>query len=114
MQITGKIVNVLPVESAVSKSGTQWKKQAFIVEYGDRYPKKVAIWLWNANIDKHPVRIGLTVTAHVEPESKEHNGRYYTEIQAWKVDGLASAAPAPAAANMYAPAPAATNDELPF
>ena len=41
MEITGKIIQVLPEVGGVSKAGNAWKKQEYVLETHDQYPKKV-------------------------------------------------------------------------
>ena len=43
MEITGKIIQVLPEVGGVSKAGNEWKKQEYVLETHDQYPKKVGI-----------------------------------------------------------------------
>lgn len=107
MEIQGKIVHVLPLQSGVGKaSGKEWKKQDYVLETLDlQYPKKVCFNLWGDNIDKFALQEGEEVTVQIDIESREYNGRWYTEVKAWRVDrGLVSlAAPAPQAAMSGAP-----------
>lgn len=85
MEITGKIVNVMQVVTGNGKKG-MWSKQDFVIELPGNYPKKVCMSLWGEEmINKYDLTIGLTVTAHVNLESREYNGRWYTEVRAWKL-----------------------------
>jgi hypothetical protein len=86
MNILGKIIKVLPLVEGSGKKGT-WQKQEFILETPGQYPKQVCLSLWGQEkIDKYDLQVGLTVTAHIELESREYNGRYYTEVRAWKIE----------------------------
>ncbi len=84
MELSGKIVNILPLQTGESKNGT-WKKQEFILETPGQYPKSVCISVWGDKIDQMPLRAGETVTAYIDVESREYNNRWYTEVKAWKV-----------------------------
>ena len=84
MTITGEVIDILQEESGQGKNGT-WRKQQFVVEVPGQYPKQVAIIQWGDNIDKFGVKKGETVTAHVDIQSREYNGRWYTDVKAWKV-----------------------------
>ena len=42
MEITGRIIAVLPVQGGISKNGNEWKKQEYVLETHDQYPKKYA------------------------------------------------------------------------
>lgn len=50
-----------------------------------QYPRKVAISLLNDNIDKFPLQVGAVVTANLDIESREWNGKWFTEVRAWQV-----------------------------
>lgn len=94
MEITGKIIKKLPLASGEGRNGT-WKRQEYVLEYGDRFPKQVCFSLMNARIDQYPMEIDEEVTVSFDIESREYNGRYYTSVSAWKVDKTgAQAAPA--------------------
>ncbi len=84
MEITGKIVNLLPLQSGQGKGGT-WKKQEFIMETPGQYPKKVCLSLWGEKVDEIKLIPGETITASVNVESREYNGKWYTDVRAWKV-----------------------------
>ena len=105
MNISGKVVQVLPIQTGTSKAGNPWQKQEFILEQGGQYPRKVCISLFGDNVAKIP-QVGQDVMVSVDIDSREFNGRWYTEIKAWNIvqTGAQPAAPAP---QQVAPAPAA-------
>ena len=128
LNISGIVLNILPLQTGTSKAGNQWQKQDFILETGGQYPRKVCICLFGDNVAKFPLQVGQSVTASVDIESREFNGRWYTDVRAWNVvyNGQQQGAPAPAptatapktqakgaAAQAPAGAPAAA-DDLPF
>lgn len=84
MDISGKIIQFLPVQSGQGKNGT-WKKQEFILETGDNYPKKVCIAVWGDKIDMGGFKPGDLVDVSFDVESREYNGRWYTDVKAWKL-----------------------------
>ena len=49
MEITGKIIQVLPEVGGVSKAGNEWKKQEYVLETHDQYPKKVCFQIFGAD-----------------------------------------------------------------
>lgn len=85
VELTGRITQILPLEQGVSKAGNAWRKQVFILETQEQYPRKVAISLLNDNIDKFPLQEGKAVTANLDIESREWGGKWYTEVRAWQV-----------------------------
>ncbi len=86
MDLKGKILQSLPMVSGQGKNGP-WRKQEFLIETLDQYPKKVLFSLWSDKIDQNPYTVGQDVTVSFDAESREYNGRYYTELRAWKVSG---------------------------
>ncbi|HUR12506.1 MAG TPA: DUF3127 domain-containing protein [Flavitalea sp.] len=82
MEITGKLLQLLPQQTGQGKNGT-WKKQEFIIETGDTYPKKVCLAIWGDKIDIGKVSIGTTVTVSFDAESREFNSRWYTDLKAY-------------------------------
>ncbi len=95
MEISGTIIKMLPLQSGTGKNG-EWKKQDFIIETGSQYPKKVCITMWGDKIDQFALSEGQQVTASIEVESREFNGRWYTDVKVWKVqkqEGNSSATP---------------------
>lgn len=96
MNISGKVVQVLPIQTGTSKAGNPWQKQEFVLEQGGQYPRKVCISLFGDNVAKIP-QVGQDVMVSVDIDSREFNGRWYTEIKAWNIvqAGAQQAAPAP-------------------
>lgn len=91
MKLTGKITQVLPIQEGQGKKGP-WSKQEFILELPGQYPKKVCLALWGEDkINNYDLQVGLEITAHIEIESREHNGRWYTEVKTWKIEWTAEA-----------------------
>lgn len=85
MELTAKLIQVLPLQSGVSKNG-EWKKQDIIVETDGQYPKKVCISIWGDKANESTLQIGNILTISFDVESREYNGRWYTDVKAWKVD----------------------------
>jgi hypothetical protein len=93
MDIKGRIIIVHPVENGMSKSGKAWAKQSFVIETAGQYPKKIALTLWGEDkINQYDLQPGREITAHLELESREYNGRWYTEARAWKIEWTAEGA----------------------
>ena len=85
MELKGKIVQLLPMQTGMGKKG-QWRKQEFIIETQGQYPKKVRFSVWGDKIDQFGVAEGEEVNVSLDLESREYNGRWYTEARAWKVE----------------------------
>ncbi|MDR2868270.1 MAG: DUF3127 domain-containing protein [Bacteroidales bacterium] len=104
LEITGRLMQKLELQSGTGRTGTEWRKQEFVIETIEQYPKKVCANLWGNNIDMlNVLAIGDTITVSFALESREFNGRWYTDVRAWKI------VPAVAAGNgATAPAPPST------
>ena len=119
LNITGEVIDVLDEESGEGKNGT-WRKQQFIIEIPGQYPKQVCVIQWGDNIDKFGIKVGETVTAHIDLQSREFNKRWYTDVKAWKIarpSGGSGSPPAGAGEDEPWPEPPADadgDDGLPF
>ena len=90
MEITGKIIQVLPLMGGVSKAGNEWKKQEYILETHDQYPRKVCFQVFGADrITQMNIQPGEELTVSIDIDSREYQGRWYTNINAWKVERIA-------------------------
>lgn len=124
MEITGKIIQVLPPVSGTSKTGNPWKKREYVLETQETYPRKVFFDFFGDRADQYPLEGGQTIKLSFDIESREYNGRWYTSIRGWKAEHLDNAAPVqqPAANDFpvdFPPAPVgdaapAGSDDLPF
>jgi hypothetical protein len=85
MQLTAKLYQVLPAQTGSGKNG-QWKKQDIIVETEGQYPKKVCVTVWGDKIDIDKLQPGSLLKIDFDVESREFNGKWYTDVKAWKID----------------------------
>ncbi|WP_052078156.1 DUF3127 domain-containing protein [Porphyromonas gulae] len=86
IQIQGQLIQILPLNSGVGKaSGKEWKKQEYILETQDQYPRKIHFSVWGDRIDPS-YQVGDQVTVWVDIESREFNGRWYTDVKAWRME----------------------------
>jgi len=85
MELAGKIVQVLDIVTGEGKNG-QWKKQDFILELPGQYQRKVCITLFGDKIEQFNVQAGQEAKVEIDIESREYNGRWFTNVKAWKVE----------------------------
>lgn len=118
LDITGKIIQIMPATSGVSKAGKDWTKQEFVIETQEQYPRKVMMSTMNDKANLSRFAVGNTITASINIESREYNGRFYTDVSCWKLDGNGTQQAAPAQQQTNTPPPAAQNlvegTDLPF
>ena len=86
MELNGRIIAVLPVQTGQGRNG-EWKKQEYVLEYNSdsQYSKKVCFNLWGDKIDQFNIQEGQNVIVSFDIDSREYQGRWYNDIRAWKV-----------------------------
>lgn len=120
LDITGKIIQKLNKTEGISKAGKPWSKQEFVIETMETYPKKVMISTMNEKVNElDRFNVGDVVTASLNLESREFNGRWYTDARAWRIQGQGSGASAPGSDPFHPDnepsfTPDAASDDLPF
>jgi len=115
-ELTGEVIAVLQKEGGQSKAGKEWSKQTVILETPGQYATKVAVDLWGDKVGS--LSVGEITTVSYNPESREHNSRWYTTLKVWKT---VSGSSTPSATNKQThTAPPTSNfseddqDALPF
>ena len=125
LEIEGTLFQKLPVQSGNSARGP-WAKQEFILEYPDgNFTAKACFTAWGQEKvqDLGKYQVGDKVKVSFNLKSREYNGRWYNDLQIWKIapagaqptaQPAAPAQPAPQApAWTQAPAPAPTLEDMP-
>ena len=86
--VDGIITNVLPVQSGVGESsGKEWHKQTAVLQTSEQYPKSIAFDMFNDRII--PLQVGQSVHVQISLESREYQGRWYTNVNALSVEQAA-------------------------
>ena len=71
--------------------------------------------VWGDKIDQFNVTEGETVTVHFDLESREYNGRWYTDVKAWRIERPdAQAGPQDAPPPPDEAPPPVFDDDIPF
>jgi hypothetical protein len=105
-EITGKVLKVLPLEQGESSGGKSWQKQSFVITTGGDYPKDVCFQAFGEKVAiVSKLKEGNDVNVHYNISSREYNGKYYHNIDAWKVDVLGGG---------NAASTSSDDDDLPF
>lgn len=96
MEITGKIIAVLPERGGVSKTGNAWKVQEYVLETHEQYPRKICFNVFGADkISQFNIQAGEEMTVSFDINAREYDGRWYNDIRAWRVERGTAPAPAP-------------------
>lgn len=97
-EVNCKLMEVQPETSGDGKNG-RWVKQTFIGETNEQYPKKLAFIAFGDQMvsSLKSVAVGSTVKVNFRVESREYNGRWYTDIRAYGITSLSAPASDPMA-----------------
>ena len=111
LKVTGTITSIEDVVTGKAKStGNEWAKVGFVINTGGEYPKDIYFSLFGVDkVDKFKQfnKVGDNVEVSFEPSSREYEGKWYNDNNAWKVWGLdRGASPVPAGNE--------EEDDLPF
>ena len=125
LEIEGTLAQKLPVQSGSSARGP-WAKQEFILEFPDgNFTAKACFTAWGQEKvqDLGKYQVGDKVKVSFNLKSREYNGRWYNDLQIWKIapagaQPAAPAQPAPQAkpapqAAAWQQAPAPTLEDMP-
>ncbi len=114
MEITGKIIAVLPERGGISqRTGSEWKVQTYVLETQEQYPRKMCFDVFGSDkIAQFAINIGDHLTVSFDIDAREYQGRWYNSIRAWKVERVADQPAAPVADAPFPPVaePAAPTD----
>lgn len=123
MEFEGKVVQILTATSGTSARGP-WQRQDVLFEMTQEFSRKLCVTFFNKPDDVAKLHVGGLYQVSVNVESREYNGRWYTDVRAWRVQSkeqqpAAAAAPMPDLPPIGAEEPAASSasgevDDLPF
>ncbi|NOZ34340.1 MAG: DUF3127 domain-containing protein [Chlorobi bacterium] len=107
LEIKGKLIKKLPEQTGEGKFG-KWIKQDFVIETQDQYPKKICFSAWGDKTDLlKKFTEGSIMLVSFNPESREYNERWYTDLRAWKIVNAQENVPEDT------PPPPFTEDDIP-
>ena len=117
MDLTGRIIAVMPAQSGVSsRTGNSWMSQDYVIEVPGQYPKRCVFRLFGEDrIKQFNIQLNEDVTVQFDIDAHEYQGRWFNDIRAFNIirgqvaPAVAGAAPMPGAAPFppQQPAPAA-------
>jgi hypothetical protein len=137
MELTGRIIAVMPAQSGVSaRTGNSWMSQDYVIEVPGQYPRKCLFRIFGEDrIKQFNIQQGEDLTVQFDIDAHEFNGRWFNDIRAYNVlrgqqmqqpvagvsDVAPQTAPFPPAGGATAPFPPAQEpvgegsaDDLPF
>ena len=118
MELSGKVIAVLPANSGVSqRTGNAWMSQEYVIEVPGQYPRKCMFRIFGEDrIKQFNIQMGEDITVSFDIDAHEYNGRWFNEIRAFNVvRGVAPAVAAPVQGAPFAqPATAPQDATSPF
>ena len=87
MELTGRIIAVLPANSGVSnRTGNPWMSQEYVIEVPGQYPRKCVFRLFGEDrIKQFNIQNGEDLTIQFDIDAHEYQGRWFNEIRAYNV-----------------------------
>ena len=97
MELSGRIIAVLPANSGVSqRTGNSWMSQEYVIEVPGQYPRKCLFRIFGEDrIKQFNIQMNEDVTVQFDIDAHEYNGRWFNEIRAYNI--VRGAAPVVAA-----------------
>ena len=88
MQLKARVINKIPIATGTSQSGYNWSTATLIVKTIGQNPKKVALTNMKRAEEFNNLPVGTTATFDIEVESREFNGKWYSDINCynWNID----------------------------
>ena len=84
MTVSGKVKVVNATEEVGAK---RFKKRLVVVETQETYPQSIPIEFVQDKCNLlDGVQVGQDITVHINLRGSEYNGRYYVQLQGWKID----------------------------
>lgn len=95
MDIEGRIIIDLGLQSGTSKAGNPWKKREMVLETFGPYPRKVKFHIFGDRVDTIQVEQGKDYVLSFDLESREFNGRWYTDVNVYRAMPYVNPQPSP-------------------
>ena len=105
MNVTGKVVKKLDLESGTSKSGKEWSKQSIVIDTGGEFNNKIAVSAFGDKlIQMNKLEVGMKVSILCNVYSREYNGKFCHVIDGYHFTNQSNAVESNAS----------ESDDLPF
>ena len=88
MDFEGKVLEILPAVTGQSARGT-WERQTVVFEQANKqFGKEIAVTFMNKAQEVAMLQKGQSYTVSFDIESRNYQGRWYTDVRAWRVQPL--------------------------
>ena len=111
MRINGRITAVLPLQEGTNEKGTAWSKQTAVVEESEgQYPQSLSFDMMGDKIVA--LTAGQQVEVDFDTKAREYQGKWFNNVNAWKVTVVGQVLPVAPSATI--PPVAGAEPDLPF
>ena len=97
MEFEGTVFRIMPATSGQSARGP-WQRQEVIFDMKSQsqYPRKICVTFFNKAEEVARLTVGAEYTVSIDVESREYNGKWYTDVRAWRIVAKEQTPPTPA------------------
>lgn len=106
MELEGKVIQDLGLVEGISKAGKPWKKREWVLETFGNWPRRVKFQFFGDRADANVLEVGKCYAVGIDIESREFNGRWYTDVSGYSTREIADPAMGGAPQFSGEPAPA--------
>ena len=87
MELTGRIIAVIPAQSGISgRTGNSWMSQDYVIEVPGQYPRRCVFRIFGEErIKQFAIQNGEDLTVQFDIEAREYNGRWYNDVRAYNI-----------------------------
>lgn len=87
MDLTGKVIAILPASSGVSqRTGNPWMSQDYVIEVPGQYPKKCLFRIFGEDrIKQFNIQMGEDITVQFDIDAHEYQGRWFNDVRAYNI-----------------------------
>ena len=89
MEVTGILVKVFDTQNGTSANGKEWMKKDFVIKTDAKFNPEICFTLFGeGKVNMLTQGVGAAVNVSFNLSSREYKGKYYTQANAWKIEGV--------------------------
>jgi len=87
MDLTGRIIAVMPAQSGTSaRTGNPWMSQDYVIEVPGQFPRRCVFRVFGEDrIRQFNIQMGDDLTVQFDIDAHEYQGRWFNDIRAFNV-----------------------------
>lgn len=87
-ELKGLLAHIGDVETITLRNGGEMRKRTVVIDYkSGQFDRKAAfvVQVDSVNAEVNNMRLGDEVTMHYNIESREWNGKWFTDLKVWRI-----------------------------